>query len=300
MLTAFSHDECGLFCLSKVKRFAKEELFLREKWAFLENTPQDAAINMALDEALLHWHQKGEIPPTLRFYRWNKPTLSIGYFQKVDGKIDLQGIKKHQCQLVRRMTGGSAVLHDDELTYSIVISEKHEKVASSIRQAYFDLSKGIVRAYQLLGIEVDHAHEPSSKGRSNICFEQPAFYELVAKGKKISGNAQIRKRGILLQHGSIPLSMNVEMLFDLFQFPADQMKERKKQRFYERATTINAELGEKQSYERVRNAFQQGFSEILNIELEPITLTEEQWKEVYQIAESNYSENNIKGAVSHV
>ncbi len=283
-----------------MKKFAKEEKSLREKWAFVENTPQDAAINMALDEALLHWHQKGEIPPTLRFYRWNEPTLSIGYFQKVDGKIDLEGIKKHQCQLVRRMTGGSAVLHDDELTYSIVISERHERVASSIRQAYYDLSKGILRAYQLLGIEVDYAHEPISKNRSTICFEQPAFYELLANGKKISGNAQIRKKGILLQHGSIPISMNVEMLFDLLQFPTDQIKKRKRQGFYERATTINKELGEKQSYKVVRDAFQQGFSEILNIELEPITLTEEQWKEVYQIAEAKYSKSNIKGAVSHV
>ncbi|MFS0752109.1 biotin/lipoate A/B protein ligase family protein [Oceanobacillus sp. 1P07AA] len=273
---------------------------MREKWAFLENTPQDAAINMALDEALLHWHRKGEIPPALRFYRWNKPTLSIGYFQKVDGKIDFQGMKKHHCQLVRRMTGGSAVLHEDELTYSIVISEEHERVASSIRQAYYDLSKGILRAYQLLGIQVDYASEQISKERSTICFEQPAFYELVANGKKISGNAQIRKRGILLQHGSIPISMNVEMLFDLFQFSTEQLKKRKKQGFYKKATTINTELGEKQSYEVVRNAFQQGFSEILNIELEPITLTDEQWKEVYQIAEANYSENNIKGAVSHV
>ncbi len=278
--------------------FLWEAIFVQEKWGFLENVPHDAAINMALDEALLNWHHEGKIPPTLRFYQWIAPTLSIGHFQKVDGKIDVEGIQNHQCQFVRRMTGGSAVLHDDELTYSIVISEQHPAIASSIRQAYYDLSKGILRGYQNLNIPVDYA-ESFSKERSSICFERPAFYEMVADGKKISGNAQTRKKGVLLQHGSIPISMNVDMLFDLFLFPSERVKERKKQAFWKKATTINQVTQRKHSYETVKTAFLEGFGEGLNIELEPFTLTKSQWNEVYDLAERKYTDNTIKGVVSY-
>ncbi|MDY7046300.1 MAG: lipoate--protein ligase family protein [Bacillota bacterium] len=272
---------------------------MHEQWGFLENVPHDASINMALDEALLHWHYEGKIPPTLRFYRWMKPTLSIGHFQKVDGKIDLEGVKKHQCQFVRRMTGGSAVLHDDELTYSIVISEDHPMIASSIRQAYYDLSKGILKGYQNLGIEATYA-ESFSKERSSICFERPAFYEMVADGKKLSGNAQTRKKGVLLQHGSIPITMNIDLLFDLFLFPSDKLKERKKQGFWKKATTINQLTNQAHSYETIKPAFMEGFSKGLNIKLEPFSLTKSQWDEVYKLAETNYSdENTRKGAVTH-
>lgn len=272
---------------------------MKEQWGLLENVPHDAAINMALDEALLKWHHEGEIPPTLRFYQWIAPTLSVGHFQKIDGKIDLDGIRKHQCQFVRRMTGGSAVLHDDELTYSIVISEDHPSIATSIRQAYYDLSKGILQGYKNLGIEATYA-DSLSKERSSICFERPAFYELVVDGKKLSGNAQTRKKGILLQHGSIPISMNIDMLFDLFVFPNERIKQRKKQAFWNKATTINRLLQEHVSYEIVKEAFKKGFSDALDIELKAFSLTKSQWSEVYELAEAKYANPPLKGAVSHV
>ncbi|RFA36675.1 octanoyltransferase [Virgibacillus dokdonensis] len=272
---------------------------MKEQWGFLENVPHDAAINMALDEALLHWHKEGKIPPTLRFYQWRKPTLSVGHFQKIAGKIDLDGIKKHQCQLVRRMTGGSAVLHDDELTYSIVISESHPAIASSIRQAYYDLSKGILEGYKNLGIEAGYA-ELASKERSNICFERPAFYEMVADGKKLSGNAQTRKKGVLLQHGSIPISMDIDMLFDMFIFPSEKLKARKKQAFWNKATTINRILQKDVSYDTVKAAFKKGFSDGLGIELTKFSLTKSQWNEVYQLAEKEYANLPLEGVVSHV
>ncbi|API91782.1 octanoyltransferase LipM [Virgibacillus pantothenticus] len=272
---------------------------MKEQWGFLENVPHDAAINMALDEALLQWHYEEKIPPTLRFYQWRKPTLSIGHFQKLEGRIDLEGVQKHQCQLVRRMTGGSAVLHDDELTYSIVISESHPSVASSIRQAYYDLSKGILEGYNHLGIKASYA-ESVSKERSNICFERPAFYEMVVDGKKLSGNAQTRKKGVLLQHGSIPISMNVDMLFDMFIFPNEKIKMRKKQAFWNKATTINRILQKNISYDTVKAAFKKGFSEGLEIELKEFSLTKSQWNEVYRLAEKKYANLPLEGAVSHV
>src|SRR5690625_3593316 len=147
---------------------------------------------MAIDEKLLTWHSEGKIPPTLRFYRWSNPSLSIGHFQNVGKTIDLKGIKKHNCQIVRRLTGGSAVLHDDELTYSLVVSEKHPSIPTSIREAYYALSKGIVQGYKNLGIQVEYATPEKEVGldKTAVCFEKLAYYEMVVDGKKISGNAQ--------------------------------------------------------------------------------------------------------------
>src|SRR5690625_7142988 len=98
---------------------------------------------MAIDEKLLTWHSEGKIPPTLRFYRWANPSLSIGHFQNIEKTLDLSGIKKHNCQLVRRLTGGSAVLHDDELTYSLAVSEKHPANPTTGRDVYLTLYNGL-------------------------------------------------------------------------------------------------------------------------------------------------------------
>src|SRR5690625_230391 len=105
-----------LFVIIEVNQVSNK----KETWNFLHNEPLDAATNMAIDEALLHWHSKGEIRPTLRFYYWKKPSLSVGLFQNVQKTIDFSGLQKHHCDFVRRLTGGSAVLHDDELTYSVI------------------------------------------------------------------------------------------------------------------------------------------------------------------------------------
>src|SRR5699024_1724072 len=124
-------------------------------WNFLDSGSHDAAMNMAIDEALLHWQSKGEIRPTLRFYRWKRPSLTVGHFQNVQKTIDFLGVEKHACDFVRRLTGGSAVLHDHELTYSIVISEAHEKIPYTVNDAYFVLAQGILEGYRNLGIEAD-------------------------------------------------------------------------------------------------------------------------------------------------
>ncbi|GAA0604144.1 octanoyltransferase LipM [Virgibacillus siamensis] len=260
---------------------------MHQKWGFLDSGIHDASVNMALDETLLNWHSDGKIPPVLRFYGWKNPSLSLGHFQK-ESEIDFHNLHKQQCQYVRRLTGGSAVLHDDELTYSIVISEKNPEIPSSIQKAYYLLSKGIIRGFKNLGIDANYA-EDLSGDRSAICFERPAFYEMVADGKKLSGNAQTRKRGVLLQHGAIPLSIDEAMLFDLFVFPNEKVKARKRQAFAQKATAINQLTAQRHTYETVKQAFYEGFRDGLDLQLEPITLSKSQWDEVMELAQTNYS-----------
>ena len=263
-----------------------------EEWGFLNTGHQDAATNMAMDEALLNWHSKGVIPPTLRFYGWAAPSFSVGHFQKADKRVDFAAIERHGCEFVRRLTGGSAVLHDDELTYSIVVTEDHPSIPKSIREAYRILTKGILEGYRNLGIHAEFAYpsrEETIKDRSAVCFEQAAYYEMVIDGKKLSGNAQTRKKGVLLQHGSIPMSIDENMLFDLFLFPSERVKERQRNAFSDKAIAINQITDKKHTYAMLTEAFYHGFQTGLDVEFKPLTLTNEQWDEVNHLAKTKYT-----------
>lgn len=267
---------------------------MRETWALLDSGHQDAATNMAVDEALLEWHSEGKIPPTIRFYGWKNPSLTVGHFQNVEKTINFDGVKKHRCDFVRRLTGGSAVLHDDELTYSIIVSEDHPKIPASVNEAYYVLSQGLLEGYRSLGVEADFAmpERERLKQRSAVCFETPAIYEMIVDGKKVSGNAQTRKQGVLLQHGSIPLSFDADMLFDLFNFSSDRLRERQRNSFLKKAISINDITKTKHTYQSIKAAFSSGFKESLDIQTEPLVLSETQWQYIHHLADTKYRSNS--------
>lgn len=264
---------------------------MQEEWGFIDTGSQDAPINMAIDELLLNWHSEGKIPPTLRFYRWSAPSLSVGRFQKVEKTIDFNGVAKNNCQFVRRLTGGSAVLHDDELTYSLVVSEQHPAIPKSVREAYYILSKGVLEGYKNLGIQADYAIPKEKMGvdRTAVCFEKIAYYEMIVEGKKISGNAQTRKSGVLLQHGSIPMSIDHRMLFDLFRFSSERIRQRQLERFSQNAITINEYTNKVHKYTSLKEAFYKGFQTGLGITLKPFQLSKEQWEEVLYLTRTKYA-----------
>lgn len=263
---------------------------MQETWFLLDSGHHDAATNMAIDEALLTWQSEGKIAPTLRFYGWERPSLTVGHFQRVERTIDLEGVKKHKCDFVRRLTGGSAVLHDDELTYSIVISEAHPNIPKSVNKAYYILAQGLLEGYRILEIDADFAiPERELQERSAVCFETPAIYELVVDGKKLSGNAQTRKSGVLLQHGSIPMSFDYDMLFDLFLFSSDRLRERQRNAFKKKAISINDATGKTFTYNELKDAFLLGFKRALNIETTPLHLTDDDWKYIDFLRDKKYA-----------
>ncbi len=262
---------------------------MNTEWAYIDTGLNSAAVNMAFDECMLRWHSQGKIPPTLRFYGWSKPTLSIGYFQRAK-TINFQAVEKYACEFVRRLTGGSAVLHDDELTYSLVIDEHDPSIPKSVTKAYYILSQGVLEGYKNLNVPCEFAipERELDKERSAICFEKPSFYEMVVDGKKISGNAQTRKQGVLMQHGSIPVSLDNNMLFDLFAFSSEKSRQRRKEQFAQKATSIKEVTGKSYTYEQMKVAFKKGFETGLDIHLSPLKLSEEQWKEVQELAHTKY------------
>ncbi|TYR82436.1 lipoate--protein ligase family protein [Priestia megaterium] len=269
---------------------------MQEKWRFIDSKNRSPYYNMALDEALLEWHSEGEIPPTIRFYGWNPPTLSIGYFQKAEKEIDFDKVNELGLGFVRRPTGGRGVLHDEELTYSVIVSEDHPDMPKTVTEAYRVISEGLLEGFRLLGLEAYFAiprteEEKNSlkNPRSSVCFDAPSWYELVVEGRKIVGSAQTRQKGVILQHGSILLEIDEDKLFSVFKYPNDRVKERMQRAFRSKAVAINAIAGRKIEINEAKEAFYMGFSKALNIDLEPYTLTNEEEAYVEALAEKKYA-----------
>ena len=267
----------------------------KEIWGFIDSGEGSPSFNMALDEALLDWHSKGQIPPIIRFYGWNPATLSIGYFQKVDKEIDLDKVKEHHLGFVRRPTGGRGVLHDQELTYSVIVSEAHPDMPKTVTEAYRVISEGILKGFQLLGLDAYFAvpktaeeRDSLKNPRSAVCFDAPSWYELVVEGRKVAGSAQTRQKGVILQHGSILLDIDEDKLFSLFKYPNERVKERMQKAFSNKAVAINDISSRKIEVEEAKRAFKEGFEQGLNIELKPFVLSAEQLDYVHKLARERY------------
>ncbi|MFY0543289.1 lipoate--protein ligase family protein [Brevibacillus sp. H7] len=267
-----------------------------EKWRYIVTEGMSPAMNMAIDEAILQMHSEGKVPPTVRFYTWDPATLSIGYFQKAEREIDFAELRKHGLGFVRRPTGGRAVLHDQELTYSVVVSESHPKMPSSVTEAYKVISLGLLHGFQNLGLQAEmvslaseEEKEKYSSPGSSACFDSPSWYELVVEGKKVAGSAQTRQKGIILQHGSILLDMDVDLLFSLLKFPSERVKERMMQSFRQKAVTINEVSREPVSLQDAIAAFRKGFASGLEVDLVEAELTAEERVLAEELAETRYA-----------
>lgn len=267
-----------------------------EKWRYVVTPPMSPEMNMAIDEAILTLHSQGKVPPTVRFYTWNPATLSIGYFQKMEKEINIDEVKRLELGLVRRPTGGRAVLHDAELTYSVIVSEDHPQMPKSVTEAYKVISMGLLHGFQKLGLKAEMVSLATEEEKakynspgSSACFDSPSWYELVVEGKKVAGSAQTRQKGVILQHGSILLDMDVDLLFSLLTFPSERVKERMMNSFKQKAVTINEVSSKPISLEEAIEAFYQGFAEGLGIELVPMDLTAEEQQLAKELAENRYS-----------
>ncbi|MGE7934580.1 lipoate--protein ligase family protein [Viridibacillus arvi] len=268
---------------------------MKTTWYFINSGPCSPAFNMALDEALLHWHSKGLIPPVIRFYEWNPATLSIGYFQRAEKDIDFEQLHKLNVGFVRRPTGGRAVLHEHELTYSIIVNEDYPDMPKTVTEAYRVLSEGLLLGFRNLGLDAYFSIPDSEEKRADlktpksaVCFDAPSWYELVVEGKKVAGSAQTRQEGVILQHGAILIDLDEEKLISLFKFPSEASKERMRKHLPQKAVAINQLAQKSVDVETCISAFRKGFEDGLDIELVPYTLTKEQIDFVNNLAKTRY------------
>nr|WP_275582791.1 MULTISPECIES: biotin/lipoate A/B protein ligase family protein [unclassified Mammaliicoccus] len=252
---------------------------------------------MAVDEALMNFVSREEIDPVIRFYTWNPATLSIGYFQKLTKEIDIEKVKEKEFGLVRRATGGRGVLHDKELTYSVIVPESHPNMPQTVTEAYRVISEGLLEGFKALGFKAyfsvpksKEAREKLKSPRSSVCFDAPSWYELVVEGRKIAGSAQTRQKGVILQHGSILQDINVDELFDMFTYRNDRLKEKMKAAFMDKAIAINDISDRHITLEEMETAFYEGFKKGLNIEFKPLEFTESQKEEIKHLEDKYRSE----------
>ncbi len=243
-----------------------------DEWRLLVDGYLTPAENMARDEVLLRRVIAGASSPCLRFYRWKPPGLSIGRFQKVVNGVDLGGCRKHGVKVVRRLTGGEAVLHDDELTYSIIVPVTQRKFErKGVVDTYRVISRTLVRGLELAGLSSTMAGEaptrPDPAGQG-ICFYTPTVYEIVAGGRKIIGSAQTREMMTILQHGSVPIDWDVSKLFDVTGIPEEE-RDVFENLFRSHATTIREQMGRRVEFPELVKCFTKGFSEVFDMEPVP-------------------------------
>ena len=190
-----------------------------ESWRLLVSPADSGARNLATDQAVAEFVRDGASPPTLRFYTWRPAALSLGYGQPLTAvATDLAG--QYGIDLVRRPTGGQAILHNDELTYALMLPRTHALAAGGVLRSYGRLSAGFERGFATLGLDTRQGdwQSDAANGAGLLCFASPSTHELSAKGVKVMGSAQTRLRGALLQHGSIPFAHDPR-IYDLLRLP---------------------------------------------------------------------------------
>lgn len=257
-------------------------------YRFINTGIQDAALNMAIDEAILLHYLKGEAPPTLRVFRWSQPSISLGRFQSIEREIESERCRQQGVALVRRPTGGRAVYHRDEFTYSIVIG-KRENVPSGVVAAYAYLANGLLAALNSLGVQAILSDEHVSKNPSAACFASSTQADLTSGGFKLIGSAQVWKDEGLLQQGSLPLAERSHEFFELLRFPSDEARATALALYQEKTTPLHT-FKPGVAWDEVAEAFHRGFASALATEFVPGALSPGEWELAHQLVETKYSQ----------
>ena len=233
-----------------------------ERWRLIDTGPGDAFFNMALDEAIASLTIEKGAPPTLRVYRWSRPSVTLGRFQRATD-VDSEICATRGIPVVRRPTGGRAILHGDELTYSFSSPSSTGPVTGGLFRSYAALSKVFLLAFLSLGLDVEASGRKRGirPDRSPLCFSSTSFGEITLGGRKIIGSAQRRWPGGMLQQGSIPLEPlrhdNMDIFFRTLKHGGNE--EKSLMGLHEVDTSI--------TYESLKLALLKGFQQSIGISL---------------------------------
>lgn len=236
------------------------------RWRVIDYRENDAFLNMAMDEAVSESVGSGESLPTIRFWGWVPRAVSIGYFQSLEKEIDVAKCKEFGVDVVRRRTGGGAVFHDSEITYSII--GKLDLFPKDIISSYKEICGCVVDGLGYLGIDA----------------EFKPINDIIVKGKKISGNAQTRRSGVLLQHGTLLYEVDVEKMFSLLKVPDEKIKDKMIATVKERVTSVKAQKDA--GRDQVLDALKKGFTD--GKEFEESGLSGKELERAKELAETRY------------
>jgi len=279
-----------------------------DTWRLLIDQPADGVANMARDEAILRCYASGGMPPTLRLYRWHPACLSLGRFQRADA-IDRAACVRRDVAIVRRPSGGRALLHDAELTYALIARADNALFGDqSILAIYRQISLALLAGLRRLGVDAELTsvttddrspttdHQPTTiigneaTGRrssvvgrrlSAACFDTPAAYELTVAGRKLVGSAQTRRAGSILQHGAIPLAAHAERLAALLHQPPGDLGAK--------MIALDQAAGWMIEFDELADALVAGFREAWGIAFERGALSEHERREEQRLIAEKYS-----------
>ncbi|MBN2392920.1 MAG: lipoate--protein ligase family protein [Anaerolineae bacterium] len=256
----------------------------------LEPHPQDGALNMAADETLLREVAARRSPPTLRLYAWSSPTMTLGRGQPF-ADADVAALAADGITLLRRGTGGTAVLHEDELSYTVAVTDDEPRLTGGIVESYRGLSAALLYALEKIGLhnveagahaENRRPHSPSEV-RSPVCFELPSDYEITVGQRKLFGSAQMRIRDGILQHGTLPLSGDIARISTYLTAhpPAERIRAH--------AITLCEALGHDIAWHEIAHTLIEGFAATLNLTFTPAPLLPAERRLIDQLVAEKYT-----------
>lgn len=240
-------------------------------WRFLPYAERDAFWNMAIDEAILESHTAGKVPPTLRLYGFTPAAVTVGLSQKIPPS-SVRRIQDRGIDVVRRPTGGRAVLHADDLTYSFVGGALSAPpglqgfLSDGINESYKQICAGLIEAFAILGLQSDLGTTGSQYRHLQDCFMATTGCDLHHQGTKLIGSAQVRRRGVVLQHGSAPLNQAPGLMSELLDEPVDPTAKRH--------INIFEVLGRTVSWAEFEDAFTRGFEKAFGVPVVRAELSE--------------------------
>lgn len=253
-------------------------------WRLLVTEPTDGATNMAIDEALWRGRQGGDSPPTVRFFAWSPPTVSLGYGQPLDRHVDLAVCQALGVGLVRRPTGGSAIYHDGperELTYSVVATAADLGIGPDLLETYRWIGAALLRGLQALGAPAALVPERPPEGPvPAFCFARTGVFEIEVDGRKLVGSAQRRQGDSFLQHGAVLLGVDAPRLRTLFPTTRDPLAT---------LTTLEAALGRRPGFDEVAEALARAFEQEHGLDLRPGGLSGDETARVAALVTDRYA-----------
>jgi len=263
------------------------------QWRVITDNPMSGAWNMAIDEAILDAVSAGDQLPTLRLYGWEPLCLSLGYGQRASD-ADIERIHEHGWELVRRPTGGRAILHGDELTYSVALPIGHDLAQGDVIASYRRLSQALVHALQTIGLEPrsEKQDKDALRNRGAVCFEIPSHYEITVNNRKLIGSAQLRRKFGILQHGTVPLVGDISRICDALAYESDEARDLAREKVVDRATTMERVLGEPIDWHTTAEALVIGFEKAFDIEFEHMTLSQAEIDRATELHDTIYNHDS--------
>ncbi len=241
---------------------------VHDEWRWISDGLQTAEENMAEDSALLADCEQGRVPPTVRLYGWSEPAITLGYSQKAEAELDIERCRELGIAVVRRPTGGRALLHTNELTYAVVAPVSLAPFNRGLKATFQAVSEALLVGLQGLGIrgDLNTRKERSAPGvsRSPACFASLNHCEITVDGKKLVGSAQKRTSKAFLQHGSLIIESDHELFASVLKFDSESERIATQQRLMCSTTALNQVSDRKFSFEEISAALQEGFRKTLD------------------------------------